>query len=123
MVNSLVVFLCSHQMQRFFFISHVMGILFCGALILSILWLYRVSIPRQVVKGYPWSVRLHMSLPFNRHWIDEVAPEHVARIRKFRRAQFSLALVLLAFGLWIVAYDDLLGTRLIFMLAAGRCGQ
>lgn len=122
MMNSLLVFLCGHQMQRFFLVGHAMGILFCGALILSILWLYRASVPRQVIKGYPWSVRLHMSLPFNRRWINEVAPEHVAHIRKFRRAQFSLPLVLLAFGLWIVAYDDLLGTRVIFMMAAGRCG-
>lgn len=123
MANSLLAFLCSDQTRHFFLIGRAMEIFFCGALIVSILWIYRTSVPRKVVKDYPWSVRWHMSLPFNRRWTNEIASEHVAQIRKFRRAQFSLPLVLLAFGLWSVAYANLLGTRILFMMAAGRCGQ
>jgi hypothetical protein len=122
MTNSLLIFLCGDRMRRYFLVGHTMEILFGVTMTLSILWIYRASVSGAVLRGYPWSVRLHMSLPFNRRWIDEVAPEHVAPIRKFRRAQFSLPLVLLAFGLWIVTYADLLGTRVVFMLAAGQCG-
>jgi hypothetical protein len=110
-------------MRHFVLIGRTIEILFCAAVFLSILWMYHVSIPREIIKGYRRSVRLHMSLPFNTRWVDEVAPEHVSHIRKFRKAQFSLPLLLLAFGLWVIAYADLLGPQVLMMLAAGRCGH
>jgi hypothetical protein len=123
MMNSLLIILCIHGMKLFFLIGKAMGLVMGGLLILSGLSLYRTSIPRQMFEDYSWSMRVHLSLPFSSRWSNEVAPEHVAIIRKFRRALFSMELVLFVFGVWVVAYDNLLGARLLFMMAGGQCGQ
>jgi hypothetical protein len=123
MTNSLLIILCAHRMKLFFLIGKVEEFLFCGVMLVLTLSLYRARVSNEMLKSYSWRVKVQLALPFNRRWSREVAPEDVEPIRRYRRALFTIEITLLAFGLWTVFYDTMLGTRLLMMMAHHQCGQ
>lgn len=92
-----------------------------GLLVFVTFLLYRACPRRGTLGRYPWDVRIRLALPFTKRWQNQVAPEDIEIIRKYRRGIFTWELVFFASGLLGVAYFDLLSPRLFLLLATGQC--
>ncbi len=120
-MKAFLLILCSHGMRPFFMFGRVFEVANIVALVLVTIFLYRSSPPRGSLRQYPWGTKMRLALPFRRGWRNEVAPEHIEMMSRFRRGIFAWELIFLASGMLGVIYFDVLGPRLFLLLATGQC--
>ena len=77
-----------------------------------LLSLWRTLPPRRIQRLYPFRARIRWILPFSNRWQKEIAPEHVARIRRFRGRIFFYFVAILTVPLLKAAYYEFLFGKL-----------
>jgi hypothetical protein len=76
------------------------------------LFMWKASPPRSIQKLYPFKVRMRYLFWFSGRWRDEVAPEHVQAIKKFRAGLLIFIIVTWFVALAKFAYYELLFAQL-----------
>ena len=70
--------------------------------------LWKTLPPRSVQRLYPLGARIRWILPFSDRWREDVAPEHLEGIRKFRTTFFPYFGAILAMPLLKAGYYEFL---------------
>ena len=120
-MKNLLLFLCSDGMNAFLTIGKAVVVIILVSIVIATVLLIRSSLPNDMLRRYPWRVRLHWTLPFNQRWRKEIAPEDIGAIRKFQRRLHTWELVGLASLIFRIIYFNILAPRLFLLLASGQC--
>jgi hypothetical protein len=120
-MKSFLLFLCSDGMNAFFIIGKALAVIISVSIVVATVLLIRSGLPNDLLRRYPWRVKLGWSLPFAKHWQKVVAIEDVQKIRKFQRRFHTWELVCLVSAIFRIVYFNILAPRLLLLLASGQC--
>lgn len=121
-MQHLFVFLCANQMRYFFLLGKALVAVEAILVVVVIVLVAISSPPKGLLKSYPWRTRIRFIIPFTQSWRSEVSFDHVESIQNFRRGMFTVFLIMIS-GPVVGSLCQLLGHRLLYMLATGQCGQ
>jgi len=120
-MKSFLLFLCSDGMNAFFIIGKAFTVIIVASIVVATVLLIRSGPSNDLLRRYPWRVRLSWAIPFTKRWQKVVAAEDVQTIQKFLRSLHTWELVGLASATFRIVYFNILAPRLLLLLASGQC--
>ena len=120
-MKSFLLFLCSDGMHAFFIIGKAFTVIIVASIVVATVLMIRSGLPNDLLRRYPWRVRLSWAIPFTKRWQKVVAAEDVQTIQKFLRSLHTWELVGLASATFRIVYFNVLAPRLLLLLASGQC--